>query len=351
MATKSPSPTIKSVAARAGVSTATVARVLHSNGYVAPETRARVEAALQESGYRLDAVAQALRRQRTITLGLILHGISPNPFFAEVAMGVEQAAVEHGFNVLMFNTDGDPTREREGVESLLSRRVDGVIFTTALQADNVQLALDAGVPAVEVERQICNSSGAVVVDNFEGARTATSYLLELGHEAIGYIGESDSQLNDRVRKERFDGYLHSLAEAGIDLAEEHIVRGRYPLERGGWGGIQTGREYMEALLRQAPHLTAVFAASDLLAAGALQTLYKNRIRIPDEISIVGFDDTFANRLAPALTTIRQPMFEMGVRAGNLAIRLLDEPASRPVTESCSTSLVVRDSTGPPRHRP
>ena len=128
------SATIKSVAAHAGVSTATVSRVLHKNGYVAPDTRERVEAALRESGYRLDAVAQALRRQRTITLGLILHGILPNPFFAEVAMGVEHAAVDHGFNVLIFNTDGDAEREREGVESLLGRRVDGVIFTTALRA-------------------------------------------------------------------------------------------------------------------------------------------------------------------------------------------------------------------------
>ena len=156
------SATIKSVAARAGVSTATVSRVLHSNGYVAPETRKRVEAALRESGYRLDAVAQALRRQRTITLGLILHGILPNPFFAEVAMGVEHAAVDHGFNVLIFNTDGDAEREREGVESLLMRRVDGVIFTTALRAENVQLALDAGIPAVEVERRLCESAGADV---------------------------------------------------------------------------------------------------------------------------------------------------------------------------------------------
>src|SRR5437588_5651231 len=186
------SATIKSVAARAGVSTATVSRVLHSNGYVAPETRKRVEAALRESGYRLDAVAQALRRQRTITLGLILHGILPNPFFAEVAMGVEHAAVDHGFNVLIFNTDGDAEREREGVESLLMRRVDGVIFTTALRAEHGQLALDAGIPAVEVERRLCESAGAVVVDNYVGARDAMKHLLDLGHERIGYVGEPDT---------------------------------------------------------------------------------------------------------------------------------------------------------------
>jgi DNA-binding LacI/PurR family transcriptional regulator len=347
------SATIKSVAARAGVSTATVSRVLHNNGYVAPQTRERVEAALRDSGYRLDAVAQALRRQRTITLGLILHGILPNPFFAEVAMGVEHAAVDHGFNVLMFNTDGDPKREREGVESFLRRRVDGVIFTTALRAENVELALDAGISAVEVERRLCDRAGAVVVDNYAGAREAMQHLLELGHRRIGYIGESDTFREadglalDRVRKERFEGYRRALEDAGIPLAEEHLVRGHYPLERGGWGGVQTGRDYMQALLGQDCELTAVLAASDLLAAGALQMLYERGIRVPDRISLVGFDDTFANRLAPPLTTVRQPMFEMGVRAGNLAIRLLEDAQPSILTEWCATSLIVRESTAPP----
>jgi LacI family transcriptional regulator len=352
-ATTRSAATIKSVAARAGVSTATVSRVLHKNGYVAPETRQRVEAVLRESGYRLDAVAQALRRQRTITLGLILHGILPNPFFAEVAMGVEHAAVEHGFNVLIFNTDGDAEREREGVESFLGRRVDGIIFTTALRAENVQLALDAGIPAVEVERRLCDAAGAVVVDNYAGAREAMQHLLDLGHRRIGYIGEPDSfqepdgRALDRVRKERFDGYRRALEDAGIAVSDAHLVLGNYPLERGGWGGVQTGREYMRTLLAQDSDLTAVLAASDLLAAGALQTLYESGIRVPDSISVVGFDDTFANRLAPALTTVRQPMFEMGMRAANLAIQILEGESPSAVTEWCSTSLIVRESTSPP----
>lgn len=359
MATSRSSATIKSVAARAGVSTATVSRVLHSNGYVAPKTRERVEAVLRDSGYRLDAVAQALRRQRTITLGLILHGILPNPFFAEVAMGVERAAVEHGFSVVMFNTDGDPAREREGVESLLGRRVDSVIFTTALRAENVELVMSAGVPAVEVERRLCDRAPAVVVDNYAGSRAAMKHLLDLGHERIGYIGEADTFKEpdgsgpDRVRQERFAGYRDSLAEDGIPVEDSHLIGGKYVLEHGGWGGVGTGRQYMRKLLDQDPTVTAVLASSDLLAAGALQTLYERGIRVPDQISIVGFDDTFAMRLAPPLTTVRQPMFDMGLRAGRLAIRLLEEqqrPMARGgevVTEWCETSLVVRESTAPP----
>lgn len=347
--------TIKSVAALAGVSTATVSRVLHSNGYVAPETRVRVEAALRESGYRLDAVAQALRRKRTITLGLILHGILQNPFFAEVAMGVEYAAVERGFNVLIFNTNGDREREREGVESLLGRRVDGVIFTTALRAENVQLALDAGVPAVEVERRLCASAGAVVVDNYAGALEAVRHLLDLGHRRIGYIGEPfsfqpavEGHEIDRIRKERFDAYRDALNAVGIELRQEHLVLGDYPLERGGWGGVQTGRDYMLKLLEQDPELTAVFAASDLLAAGALQALYTQGRRVPDEISVIGFDDTFAKHLAPPLTTVRQPMFDMGLNAAELAIRMLGDDLPEATTKWCPTSLILRESTRSPR---
>jgi DNA-binding LacI/PurR family transcriptional regulator len=127
--------------------------------------RRRVEIALRESGYRLNAVAQDLRRRRTITLGVIIHGGLSNPFYAEIAMGAEQAAAEQGFDVLLSNAHGDPQRERESVERLLTRRVDGIVFSTALRSDNVQLALDAGVSAVEVERRLCDDAPSILVDN------------------------------------------------------------------------------------------------------------------------------------------------------------------------------------------
>ena len=128
----------------------------------------------------------------------------------------------------------------------------------------------------------------------------------------------DGRPVDRARKERFDAYRQALEEAGIAVSAEHLVLGDYPLERGGWGGVQTARDYMRRLLDQDPELTAVFAASDLLAAGALQALYEMGRRVPEGMSVVGFDDTFAKHLAPPLTTVRQPTFEMGLRAGGLA---------------------------------
>jgi DNA-binding LacI/PurR family transcriptional regulator len=345
--------TLKDVAARAGVSTATAARVIHENGYVSAMARERVFAAVRESGYRLNAVAQGLRRQRTLTLGHVLHGILPNPFYAEVALGVEHAAAERGYNVLIFNARDDADRERAGVETLLARRVDGLIFTTALRAENVRLVLEAGVPAVEVEKPLCDDAASVVVGNYAGVHDAIEHLLGLGHREIGFIGEPVTRLPgapderiDRVAQERFDAYRDALSSAGVPLDESRIVLGDYSRDPG-WRDVKTGADYMARLLRQHAGLTAVFAASDMLAAGALQALYDRRTRVPDRMSLVGFDDTYAKHLSPPLTTVRQPMFEMGMKAAELVIRAVSEgPPESPAREWCAASLIVRESTGP-----
>jgi DNA-binding LacI/PurR family transcriptional regulator len=343
---------LKDVAALAGVSTATVSRVLHSNGYVSADARERVEEALRDSSYRLNTVAQELRRQKTITLGLILHGELSHPFVGEVVLGAEQAAAEHGFNVLIFNARGDADRERECVEALLKRRVDGIIFTTAVHAKNVALALDAGVRAVEIERRLCEAATAVVVDNKAAVTEAMRHLMGLGHRKIGFLGEPFPHGSDNaaagIPKERFDAFRGALAACGHDLDDSQIVLGRYPREQGGWGGLEVGAAYMRRLLGQAPDLTAVFAVSDLVAAGAMQALYEEGIRVPEELSIVGFDDTFARYLAPPLTTIRQPMFDMGYKAASLAISLITEDAPGGSVEFCPTRLVIRKTTAPVR---
>ncbi|MDW5595439.1 LacI family DNA-binding transcriptional regulator [Conexibacter stalactiti] len=343
---------IKDVAAKAGVSTATVSRVLHDNGYVSAAARERVEDALRESGYRINAVARELRKRRTITIGLILHGALSNPFVTEVVVGAEHAAAEQGFSVLLFNARGDAEREYECVETLLSRRVDGIVFTTAVSGDNVQRVVDAGVAAVEIERRLCPAAASVVVDNYDGAQEAMKHLLELGHRRIGYIGEPFPEAQARheatdIARRRFDAYRDALREAGEPFDEACVVRGDYPREQGGWGGLETGAAYMDRLLAQAPDLTAVFAASDLLAAGALQTLYARGVRVPDRMSLVGFDDTFAPHLAPPLSTVRQPMFEMGFKAASLAITLITDDRAEPPVERCAMSLVVRATTARP----
>lgn len=346
--------TLRDVAARAGVSTSTVARVLHRNGYVAEETRARVEAAMREGDFRLNAVAAGLKRRRTNTIGALLHETLPNPFFAEVALGIEHFANQHEHNVLLYNARGSAEHEGAGVDALLSQQVEAIVFAKPVEAANVERALEAGVAVVEVEKPLLRSAGSVLVDNYVGASAAMRHLLELGHDHVGFIGEpsvtapSGGEPVDRVVHERFAAYRDALLNADLAIDESLVVLGAYHADAG-WPRLRTGHDYMSRLLDQHPEVTAVFAASDLLAAGALQALYERRVAVPDQASLIGFDDTYAQHLAPALTTVRQPMFEMGLEAATLALELAEERRAGVAREVwLDTELVVRDSTGEPK---
>src|SRR5919108_6623544 len=178
--------TLRDVAARAGVGTSTVARVVHGRGYVAEDTRKRVEAAMREGDFRLNAVASGLKRRRTTTIGTLLHETLPNPFFAEVALGIEQVASEQGFNVLVYNARGSAAHERAGVDALLSQRVEAIVFAKPVDVANVELARAAGAAVVEVEKPLASAEGVVLVDNHVRATAAMHHLIDLGHEHIGF---------------------------------------------------------------------------------------------------------------------------------------------------------------------
>ncbi len=349
--------TLKDVAKLAGVSTATVARVLHDNGYVAPETRRIVEAALAESGYRVNAVAQGLRRQRTLLLGHVLQSIVPNPFFATVALAAQQEASRHGWGMLMFNTEADSDVERQVVEMLLRQRVDAILFTTVTSEENVRLAVNAGIPVVQVERAGTLDTDSVTVDNYPGACEGMAHLIELGHRRIAFIGldldtpiaadpGSDTHgLYERrsVERERLAGYLDSLAEHGIPLDEQLLDLGS------AYSSPEHGQEVTRRLLALPPEQrpTAIFAGCDLLAVGVMQVLLEAGLRVPDDLSVIGFDDTLATKLAPPLTSIAQPMVELGQRAVRLAIDAIGANGERPARhERLTTRLVVRASTAP-----
>ena len=344
-------PTLKDVAKLSGVSTATVARVLHNNGYVATKTRERVEAALVETGYQLNVVAQGLRKQRSFTIGHSLHAITQNPFFARVALGVEERVLQEGYGVFIFNAQGDAARERLGVEMFIRRRVDAVIFTTAKSEGNVNLVVEAGIPVVQVERLTPILTSSVRIDNYVGAREAMQHLLDLGHWRIGFIG-GDPELypyasprKQTVEEERLTAYRDALTQAGIEVPEELVHLGRYfSLEDGGQNG--EGYRHMRRLLDLRERPSAVFATCDLLAAGALQAIYEVGLRVPKDISVVGFDDTLATNLSPALTTVAVPMRDVGRAAGEAALEAAAGGGARTVT--LATTLRVRHSTGPPR---
>ncbi|MFL5758972.1 MAG: LacI family DNA-binding transcriptional regulator [Thermomicrobiales bacterium] len=351
--------TLKDVASLAGVSTATIARVLHNNGYVAGETRLIVEAALAQSGYRVNAVAQGLRRRRTFLLGHVLQSIAPNLFFATVALAVQQEAAKHGCSVILFNTQSDTAAERRAVETLLRHRVDAILFTTVTNEANVRLAVAAGVPVVQVERVGTVATLGVSVDNRPGACEAVEHLIALGHRRIAFVGldpatPMDGQgdpaavgLRERrsVERERLDGYLGTLAAHGIPVRNDLIALTDV------YSSPERGRAVTRRLLGLPPaeRPTAIFAGCDLLAVGVLQEILAQGLHVPDDLSVVGFDDTYAPNLAPPLTSVAQPMVEIGQVAARLAIGVLEsnDGGDHGRQQRLSTRLIVRASTGPP----
>ena len=348
-------PTLKDVAIRAGVSTATVARVLHKKGYVAADTREQIERAIEEAGYRMNVLAQSLRQQRTRVLGNLLFSMHPNPFYAQVALGTERHAQQHGYSILGFSVQGDPDRERIGVETLIRRQVDAILFITPVSASNVQLAVDAGVPVVQVERNTRVQTSMVLVDNYAGSVAATEHLIALGHRRIAFIGSTIKHDSDGasqlIEEQRLAGYVDTMRSHGLPVRDQWVGLGEYfPGDRS--DAQSDGYRFACQYLDEEPRPTAIFAAGDFLAAGVCQAIYARGLHVPNEISIVGYDDTLGVYLAPPLTTVVQPMLELGMTASELAIAELEANAKGggPVllsTLQLTTHLVVRASTGPP----
>ncbi len=345
------SATLKDVAEAAGVSTATVARVIHERGYVAPETRAHVQSAIRATGYRLNVVAQGLRTRRTLVLGHLLLALSPNPFFATIALGVEEEAARRGCGVIIANTQEDPELERLAVETLIRRRVDAIVFTTVRDEQTMHAAIAASIPVVQVERSRLATVSSVTIDNYEGAFEAASHLIELGHRRIAFIGEDPDKRGAHVEpglrlieRERLDGYRDALVQHGLPFDLKLVDLG------GRYYDLDHTRMVAGRWLDQTIRPTAIFAACDLMAAGVLQEAYARGLHVPRDLSIVGFDDTLAAQLTPPLTTVVQPMIETGRLAAAIAIEAAEahgHATSEPRVERLTTHLVVRESTAPP----
>lgn len=346
--------TLKDVARVAGVSTATVARVLYDKGYIASDTRKLVEAAIQETGYRVNVVARNLRMQRTVSIGHILNSIIPNPFFAGVALGAEQEAMRNGWSILMINVQGDARRERLGVETLIKQRAAAILFTTPVSEANVRLALESGMIVVQVERPTSIPSHVVTVDNYTGSVEAVEHLIALGHRNIAFVGGdprvpgADKIFGHYIEEERLAGYLDTLRNHHIPLDESLITLGQYyslnediPCQQ---------YQSLQHIFQRANRPTAVFVTSDMLATCVLQELYARHLRVPEDVSIIGFDDTYAPYLAPPLTTVSLPMIDIGKAAVHLVLKHTQEQETGLPgifqQVKLSTHLVSRSSTGP-----
>ena len=327
-------PTMREVAALAGVSLSTVSRVINGTPPVAPQLAHRVERAVEMLGYRHDHVAGSLRRANRLsaTIGLIFEDVS-NPFFSLIHRGVEDVARDRRILTFAASSDEDPERERELTEALLARRVDGLIIVPA-SGDHSHLAREvaAGVALVFVDRPAeFLDADTVLSDNAGGARTAVAHLIAAGHRRIGYLGD---QPDIFTAAERLRGYREALAQHGIPEVPELI---RYPSFR-----ATDAAEVTLALFDQPSPPTALFTAQNLITMGALRTLH--RLGLEHSVALAGFDDLpLADVIKPGLTVVAQDPYAMGRRAAELVFSRLDGYSGRSRQVMLATPLIQRGS--------
>jgi LacI family transcriptional regulator len=323
--------TIEDVAARSGVSTATVSRVLSGSVPARPETRERVLAAARDLGYRPSGIARALKRRETRTLGLVITDIT-NPFYPQVVRAIEAAAHERGYGIVLANGGDDPARELEHLDLLVERRVDGIVIASSRMprrhADRLRAA---PVPVVLVNDTVAGSGlPTVTTAHRRGARMAAEHLIELGHVRIGHISAPSEH---PAAGQRRQGVRDAVRAAGLEG----------PLIAIGDGRVAGGASAAEALISAG--VTGIVAYNDLTAIGALRALRRARIGVPEEVSGVGFDDIdLAAWTDPPLTTIRQPIDELGRWAVDHLTGLLAGGRPGGGTTVLEPSLVVRGST-------
>ncbi|GAA4435324.1 LacI family DNA-binding transcriptional regulator [Phytohabitans houttuyneae] len=336
---ETPLVSIRDVANHAGVSVGTVSNVLNRPDIVANATRARVLAAIAELGFVPNDAARQLRRGRGRTLGLVVLDVA-NPFFTDVAKGVEDTTGAAGMAVIFCNSDGDLTKENAYLDLLEEQRVQGVLITPIDDAsERLHRLRDRGVRVVLLDRRSAEADlCSVSVNDRLGGELAMRHLVESGHRRIAFVGGPHRL--EQVR-DRYDGAIQALADAG--LGEQHLRRYDTPALT-----VAAGRDAAARVLGQprGSRATAVFCANDLLALGVLQVLTRQQVRVPDDIALVGYDDIdFAAAAAVPLSSVRQPRQRLGQTAATL---LLDE-ANTPETHEhqqvvFEPELVVRESS-------
>lgn len=326
--------TMADVAREAGVSQMTVSRVVNNKDEISPVTRQRVLEVIERLSYRPSGIARGLATKRTDTLGLVVPDIA-NPFFSDVADGVEDKACAEGYNIFLCNTREDPQREMAVLESLEKKRVDGLVLCSSrLSDDELSAALAYHPTAVLVNRQLAEKDvGVVLIDDATGGRMVTEHLLQAGHSSIGFLAGPPASQSGRRRRL---GYRAALEAAGLPYNTAWI---RHCSAR-----VVGGQEAAKALFADHAGLSALFCYNDLVAVGALQACAELGIRVPDDVAVVGFDDIpLAALVTPALTTCRVPRYELGFRAMQLLLARIDNPSQGMEEAVLQPELVVRAS--------
>lgn len=304
--------TMKDIALLAGVSTATVSKIINGNDkYISEDTRERVNKVIRETNYVPNAVAKGLKIKQSRTLGFILPDIS-NPYFPEIARGIEDAAGSLGFSVMFCNTDNDVNREAEAISFLQSKMVDGIIVTRTAPESRVAEYSKKETPFVVVDSKSStakNDVGEVIIDSKAAFTDITKLMLKKGCKKLAFISASGE-----YDRERYEGFSAALNECGLEAEESLIYRENYD--------VKTGYDGVEHIFEN-NFADGIVCGNDLIAVGVVDALRKKGLSVPEDVKVSGFDDIYFSRyLNPALTTVKQPAYEMGAAAAKMLINFI-----------------------------
>lgn len=329
--------TIKEVAEKAGVSPATVSRAVGHYGYVSEKTRRKILAAIRELGYKPNAIARSMVTKSTHTIGLVITDIT-NPFFAQLARGVEEVTWQNGYTLILANTDENLEREQAMVRTLQEKRVDGLIVVPASSnpAPHLKDLLLEGTPLVLVDRSVKDCAvDVVMVDNESGAYQAVSHLISQGYRRIAMIVDN---LDITTNTERMAGYQRALKDGGIETDESLVRSCQY---------TQQSAYTLVAEMLKSPHPpTALFTANNFMTIGAIHAIQEARLSIPADIGLVGFDDVNWTELNnPRLTMVAQPVQDIGKVAAQRLVARMKGDSSSPQEIRLKTHFIIRQSGG------
>lgn len=335
-------PTLREVAEAAQVDPSTVSRALRpeTRGKVRPETVKRVLATAEQLGYRANPFARGLKAQRSMTVGMLLPDLA-NPIFPPIVRGIEDGLRQHGYVVILANTDRDPDRERALVDVLLQRRVDGLVLATAERKYPLLDDLTAaGVPIVLVNRTVDGPSVPMVAaDDHQGIGLAVRHLADLGHRRIAHVGGSLTASTGFARYQHFMAWMQSL---GLEVAPELLVFAD-------WFTKDLGAQACARLLDSTTDFTAIVAGNDLIALGCYAALRARGLRVPQDVSVVGYNGSRrCDDYNPPLTSVHVPKYEIGRRVAALLLEAIEQPGALPSSVLLPTTLQMRESTAPPR---
>ncbi|EGA66699.1 substrate-binding domain-containing protein [Vibrio brasiliensis] len=327
--------TMKDIAKLAGVSTSTVSHVINKSRFVSEEISLRVNNAAQQLNYRPSALARSLKVNRTKTIGMLVT-TSTNPFFGEVVKGVERSCYQQGYNLILCNTEGDNERMRESINTLLQKRVDGLILMcSSLEGERIDVFEQyPDIPVVVMDwGPMLFTSDKIQDNSLRGGYLAAKYLIESGHQQIGCI---TGPLVKHQAQMRYEGYKRALNEAGLDFNANWIIEADFECEG--------GYEAFNKMFAKDSLPSSIFVCNDMMAMGVINAANEKGIRIPQDLSIIGYDDIhIAKFMSPSLTTIHQPKYRLGKAAVEALLNRLEKGAIDAQVVQLEPTLVERST--------